>query len=139
MVIAILYPVLAQIILTFALLVGMAWARQKAIRAPGFTFSHIALDNSRWPEDARKYANAYSNQFELPVVFYVLCLIALMTAKADFLMVLLAWAFVVTRVVHALVHTGDNIVPRRGGAFALGALILMIMTAILLLRLLAAF
>jgi hypothetical protein len=62
-----------------------------------------------------------------------------MTAKADFLMVLLAWAFVATRIVHALIHTGANIVPRRGGAFALGALILMIMTAILLLRLLAAF
>jgi len=138
MVIAILYPVLAQIILTFALLIAMAWARQKAIRAPGFTFSDIALDSSRWPEDARKYSNCYSNQFELPVIFYVLCIVALMTAKADFLMVVLAWAFVVSRVVHALQHTGANIVPRRGMAFAVGVLILMIMTAILALRLLAA-
>jgi hypothetical protein len=128
MVIAILYPVLAQVILTFALLIAMAWARQKVIHAPGFRFSDIALDNSRWPDDARKYA-----------IFYVLCLAALIAGKADFLMVLLAWAFVASRIVHALLHTGANIVPRRGAVFALGALILMLITAILLLRLLAAF
>ena len=139
MVIAILYPVFAQIILTFLLLVAMGWARRKAMLTQDVRFGDIAIDPARWPEDARKVANCYSNQFELPVIFYVLCLIALMTGKADFLMVVLAWAFVVSRVVHALLHTGSNIVPRRSAAFAVGMLILMIMTGILLVRLLAAF
>ena len=139
MVIAILYPVFAQIILTFALLIAMGWARRKAMLTQGIRFGDIAIDTSRWPEDARKVANCYSNQFELPVIFYVLCLVALMTGKADLLMVTLAWAFVVSRVVHALLHTGSNIVPRRSAAFAVGMILLMIMTGILLLRLLVAF
>lgn len=139
MVIAILYPVFAQIILTFVLVVAMAWGRRKVMLTPGFRWSDIALDSSRWPEDSRKVANCYGNQFELPVIFYVLCLIALITAKADFLMVVLAWIFVVSRVVHALIHTGPNIVPMRGAAFAVGILVVMIMTGILLVRLLVAF
>lgn len=137
MVIAILYPVFAQIILTFVLMVGMGWARRNAMQAEGFRVPDIALDASRWPDDTRKLANCYANQFELPVIFYVLCLIALMTNKADLLMVVLAWLFVVSRVVHALIHTGANVVPVRGAAFGVGALIVMIMTGILLVRLLA--
>jgi hypothetical protein len=139
MVIAILYPVFAQIILTFALLIAMGWARRKAMLTQGIRFGDIAIDTSRWPEDARKVANCYSNQFELPVIFYVVCLIAMMTGKADLLMVALAWAFVVSRVVHAVLHTGSNIVPRRSAAFAAGMLLLLIMTVILLVRLLVAF
>src|SRR5665648_58751 len=137
MVIAILYPVFAQIILTFALLVATGWARRKAMHAPGFRFPDIATDASRWPEESRKFANCYGNQFELPVIFYVLCLIALMTGKADLLMVVLAWIFVISRIVHALIHTGANVVPLRGVVFGVGMLITMIMTGILLIRLLA--
>jgi hypothetical protein len=139
MVIAILYPVFAQIILTFALLIATGLVRRTAILTPGFRVADIALDASRWPDEARKVANCYANQFELPVIFYVLCLIALMTGKADFLMVVLAWTFVVSRVVHAAIHTGSNNVPRRGAALAVGMLVLMIMTGVLLLRLLAGF
>jgi hypothetical protein len=139
MVIAILYPVFAQIILTFVLLVVMAWGRRKVMLTPGFRWRDIALDSSRWPEDARKIANCYGNQFELPVIFYVICLIALITGKADFVMVVLAWVFVASRVVHALIHTGPNIVPLRGAAFGVGILVVMIMTGILLVRLLVAF
>ena len=139
MIIAILYPVLAQIVLTLALLVATAWARRKAMLVHGISYDDVALDTSRWPEDARKIANCYNNQFELPVIFYVLCFIALMTGKADFLMVTLAWVFVASRVVHALIQTGSNIVPQRGGVFAIGMLVLMIMTGILLVRLPSAF
>ena len=139
MVIAIIYPVFAQIILTFALLMAMGWARRKAMLTQGIRYGDIAIDSARWPEEARKVANSYSNQFELPLIFYVLCLVALITGKADFLMVVLAWAFVATRVVHALIHTGPNKVPLRAGIFAAGMVILVIMTAILLVRLLAGF
>ncbi len=139
MVIAILYPVFAQIILTFVLLLAMGWARRKALLTQEVRPADIALDASRWPEGARKYANCYSNQFELPVIFYVLCLIALLTAKADLLMVVLAWAFVAARIAHALMHTGPNVVSVRGGIFGIGMLILVIMTGILLVRLLAGF
>lgn len=134
--VAILYPVFAQIILTLLLLVAMGRARSAAHSGNQVKYSEVALDSSRYPEGARQFSNCYSNQFELPVIFYVLCLIALATANADYLMIVLAWAFVITRFIHAYIHTTSNIVLRRGGVFAIGFLIICAMTLILLLRLL---
>lgn len=136
--VAILFPVFVQMLLTFALLLAMGHARVRAIDSGGVQVSDIALDSSRWPDETRKFANCYSNQFELPVIFYVLCLAALETANADYLMVLLAWVFVISRIVHACIHTGSNIVRRRGAVFALGFLVVLIMLVILAARLLLA-
>jgi hypothetical protein len=136
--VAILFPVFVQMLLTFALLLAMGHARSRAVGSGSVQMSDIALDSSRWPDETRKFSNCYSNQFELPVIFYVLCLAALQTANADYLMVVLAWAFVISRFVHAYIHTGSNVVRRRGAVFALGFLLLLIMLVILAVRLLLA-
>jgi hypothetical protein len=136
--VAILFPVFVQMLLTFALLLAMGHGRVRAIGSGEVRASDIALDSSHWPDETRKFSNCYSNQFELPVIFYVLCLAALQTANADYLMVLLAWVFVISRIVHAYIHTGSNVVPRRGAVFALGFLIVLIMLVILAVRLLLA-
>lgn len=134
--IAILYPVFAQIALTFAVMIGMGLARRTALRSGETTFDEIAVDNTRWPPRARQFANCYINQYELPVIFYVLCLMALMTRNADLIMVALAWIFVATRVVHAYIQVTSNVVPVRGAVFFAGFVITVIMTVLLLLRLL---
>ncbi len=132
--IAVLYPVLAQIILTLVLLMIMGLQRQSALNSGSVTVDDIALDNTRWPERARQYANCYSNQFELPVIFYVLCLMAQITNAASLLFLILAWIFVVSRVVHAFEHTTSNVVRRRGRIFAVGYFCLIVMTVLLLLH-----
>ena len=38
--------------------------------------------------------NAWLNQFEVPVLFYVLTILALITKQADLLFVMMAWIFV---------------------------------------------
>ena len=40
------------------------------------------------------------------------------------------------RVVHAAIHVSDNNVPRRGGVFISGAIVLMVMWAIFMIRIL---
>jgi len=51
---------------------------------------------------------AYHNQLELPVLFYVLTILVIITRHADFLFVVLAWVFVLLRVAHAAVHVTSN-------------------------------
>jgi hypothetical protein len=136
MAIAILYPVLAQIVLTLVLMLAMGMQRRRALLDREVTVDDIALDSSRWPGQTRKFANCYSNQFELPVLFYVLCLMAHTTRTADLIFVILAWIFVVCRIIHAYIHTGSNVVARRGGIFGIGFIVIVIMTAFLLFRLL---
>jgi hypothetical protein len=133
--IAVLYPVLAQIVLTLVVALLMGRARWTALGKRDVTVDQIALDNSLWPAYSRKYANCYTNQFELPVLFYVLCLTAQITRTADIIFVVLAWLFVASRVLHAYIHTTSNVVRSRGAAFGIGYIVLVIMTAFLLFRL----
>ena len=78
----------------------------------------------------------FSNQFELPVLFYVLTILEIITRHADLLFVILAWVFVLTRLMHALVHTTSNIVPQRGGWYAFGAVALIVAWLLFMFRIL---
>jgi hypothetical protein len=126
--IAILYPVFVQVLLTFVVGATMAIARSRAVpalRNPGS--SDLALGRVRWPEDAAKRAANYGNQFELPVLFYAVVAFALIAKGADFLMIILAWAFVLSRIVHSAIHIGPNRIRWRSPAFAVGFIILLVM------------
>ena len=70
------------------------------------------------------------------MLFYVLTALAIITRHADYLFVIMAWLFVLTRIVHAYVHTGTNYVRHRFNAFAAGAVILLIMWVIFAVRIL---
>ena len=97
----------------------------------------IALGQSNWPARPTQIANCYNSQFQLPVLFYVLTILAIATRHADLLFVVMAWLFVVTRLIHDYVHTGTNYVPHRFNAFAAGAIVLLVMWAIFAVRLIA--
>jgi hypothetical protein len=136
--IAIFYPVLAQVILTLLVALGMGVHRGRALVSREVQPDHIALDNTRWPGRARQFANNYINQFELPVLFYVLCIVAHITNSVDLIFLIVAWIFVISRVVHALEHVTTNVVARRGPLFFIGYICVVIMAAMLLIRFLVA-
>lgn len=127
--VAILYPVFVQVLLTFCVYALLTFARSRALKDAGRTrgSSDLAMGRFQWPEDAEKRAANQRNQFELPVLFYAVAAFALVVNGADTLMVVLAWAFVVTRILHAAIHIGPNKVRWRAPAFAAGALILLVM------------
>jgi hypothetical protein len=129
--VAILYPVFVQVFLTFAVLLSLAVARGRAIKSMDRQRGNPDLVMGRvlWPDDATKRAANFRNQFELPLLFYVVVAFALFVKGADLLMLILAWLFVLTRAIHAVIHVGPNKVRWRTPAFALGFLILMIMWA----------
>jgi hypothetical protein len=133
---AVLLPLFVEVILTFVLLYWMAHLRTRAVRIGEVKARDIALREPNWPPPIAQIGNAYHNQLELPVLFYVLTILALVTRHADLLFVLLAWLFVASRLVHAYIHVTDNNVNRRGPAFGLGALVLTIMWLIFMIRIL---
>jgi hypothetical protein len=119
-----LYPALFQIFWTLVVLVIMFRARQAAFRS-GTRIKDIAITSEAWPEKARLAQNNFANQFETPVLFYVLVLFAIHTGATGWIMQGLAWAYVASRVVHTLIHTGANNVKRRALVFSLGLLALV--------------
>jgi len=118
-------PLFAQVLLVFILMLFMAKERQTAIRRGEVHPRDIALREPKWPTRALQVANSFSNQFEIPVLFYVVTILALITKQADLLFVLLSWVFVVLRYIHAFIHTTSNRVPRRGLVYGIGVLVVM--------------
>jgi hypothetical protein len=134
---ALVYPVLAQVLLTFVLYVLTARARGAALRARRVRVGEIALSTEPWPDDVKKFSNNLHNQFEAPVLFYVLCGVATYVGATGTLIVVLAWLFVVSRVVHAAIHVTTNRVRYRFYAFAFGLTVLALLWVILVFRLAA--
>ena len=134
---AILIPLFVQVALTFALLFGMAFLRTGNIRSRAVDWRAIALREPAWPARTTQVANAFANQFEVPVLFYVLVVLLIVLRHADLLFVILAWIFVVLRLVHAAIHVSTNKVPRRGEVYGIGVLVLFIMWVIFAVEILA--
>jgi len=123
----ILDPVLVQVFLTFGLMFWMARSRVAAVREGQVRFKDIALREQAWPGRATQIANCFHNQLELPILFYLVCTLALVTKTVDIWLVVLAWVFVAARLAHAYIHTHSNKVMRRFQAFQVGALVLVAM------------
>jgi hypothetical protein len=131
---AILLPLFVEVALTFVLLFWMGGARFAAVQRGDVHPRDIALGQPNWPKRETQIANAYHNQLELPVLFYVLTILAIVTRHADLLFVVLAWLFVVLRLVHVTIHITSNRLAQRFAAFAAGAVVLALMWAIFILR-----
>ena len=124
---AVLLPVFIQVGLTFFLLLWMAGARRGALVRGETKLKNVALREPNWPAQATQIANCYSNQFEIPVLFYVLIAITLPLRQADYVIVLLSWVFVVTRFAHAGIFVTSNDMKTRSLAWFAGVLVLLAM------------
>lgn len=134
----ILLPVLAQVLLTFMVLIAMGIARRKSLASKGLGIEDVALaTDADWDIQARKCSNNYKNQFELPVLFYVVCVFAFAARMVDTWMLALAVAFVLTRYAHTFVHLTSNRVLWRGIHFLIGFGLLAAMWVLLLARIAA--
>jgi len=123
----VLLPVFVLVGLTFALLLGMASARTRALTSRETRPKDIALGQPNWPTRATQIGNCFKNQFELPLLFYALIALALPLRHADLVIVLLSWVFVVTRFAHAGIFVTSNNVQQRSLVWFAGVLVLLVM------------
>jgi hypothetical protein len=119
MVQAVLLPVFVLVGLTFALLLG-TWSGTAGGRQSTETRGEPA-----WRTTAVGYI--FRDQFELPVLFYILVALALPLRHADLVIVMLSWVFVVTRFVHAGVLVTSSNGRNRSLAWYAGVLVLLAM------------
>lgn len=131
---ALMMPVFVLITLTFVLLFRMAFARIGAIARKETTMADIAVDATAYPKPVLQASNAFHNQLQVPVLFYVLVAFTLVLQLSDYVMVVLAWVFVASRLWHAYIHSTHNHVRTRFYAFAIGVVTLIVMWAYLALK-----
>jgi hypothetical protein len=132
----VLLPLFVQVLLTFTLMLGMMYHRTAALRGGKTRLADIAMREPKWPQRATQFAYSFGNQFELPVLFYVLTILVIITRHADLAFVALAWIFVIFRILQSGVHVTSNKVQLRGAFYGIGALVLVIMWMIFAVRIL---
>ena len=126
----ILLPLFVEVILTFLLLFWLAPLRNGDFNAGISRPGNVALREPNWSPRTLQVGYAFSNQFELPVLFYVLTILAYVTHLAGLLFVVLAWIFVIFRILQTYVHVTNNNIRVRGSFFGIAALALVLNWAI---------
>jgi hypothetical protein len=134
----VLLPLFLEVILTFALLFWLAPLRGRDFSEGVCRPENVALREPNWSKRSLQVGYSYSNQFELPVLFYVLIILAWVTRHADLIFVVLAWVFVIFRYLQAYVHVTSNRVRVRGAFFGVSALVLAVMWVIYIVEILTA-
>jgi hypothetical protein len=113
-----LYPIFGMVVLTFIVLfmcIGARIAAVKSGRLRPDSFSLNPMDDA--PEQIVKTTKHFSNLFEMPVLFYLACLVCLGMGLSSSTLTALAWFYVAVRAIHAAIHLTYNNVSHRLAAF----------------------
>ncbi len=121
-----LLPVIGMVFLTVGIALWMLKLRYKAVLEDGVSAKYFKLNRgAKLPEYLVRVTQHYENLFETPVLFYVAILLVLVLHINDMGYVLLSWAFFLSRLIHAYIHTITNRLKHRKYAFMLTSVILV--------------
>jgi len=109
-----------QALMTVLLGFRLGFRRYGEARAGGVDLEAARLRTDVWSDECAKLANAYNNQFQVPLLFYAAALLAIALGVADWILAGLGALFVASRIGHAVIHTGPNVLVMRFQAYVLG-------------------
>jgi len=124
---ALIQPLVALVVLTaIVFLMAVVYRNVAVIRGAASQRYFRTFSDDKPAEWVERPVRTYMNLLELPVLFYVVCLLMLTTGRFDAVQVSLAWIFVMTRYAHAFIYIGFNYVPLRFTAFLTGVFTLAV-------------
>jgi hypothetical protein len=125
------FPMFAMFVLT-AVALGILFRRRvQAVRTKQVSLAFFGTYQGTEPERTAQASRHFVNLFEAPVLFYVACLAAMATARVTLTLVILAWAYVLTRAIHSGIHLGANRIGNRLRAYFASWLVLAAMWIVL--------
>lgn len=123
---ALVWPLLVQVALVFVIYIALGVVRSRAVKRGEMQYKEFTAVLVE-PAYVARVSQHLRNQFELPVIFYVVSLLLIVTGQVTQSAVVLAWLFVLTRVLHSyFACCGTRIAPRRK-AFSAGVLVLLVL------------
>lgn len=124
---AILAPVTALLLLTCAMWLWMYITRVPAVRQAGMKLDPNLPKGAQMaelPAQVRWKADNYNHLLEQPTLFYAVALTLALLGAGEGLNLTLAWAYVISRVIHSLHQALWNKIEVRFVVFVLSTLIL---------------
>jgi hypothetical protein len=129
---SIIAPMLVQASLMLLITLWLAWARVGSVTRGKVLMKDVAKNG--WQGWIKNAGDNYSNNYEAPILFFILCFVFLILEISTHVNVIgsftitVAWVFVVSRALHAVVHLSFNHILTRFLIFFVGIMCLIIMT-----------
>jgi hypothetical protein len=126
---AILWPTFALVALIVLIWFWLFVERMRHIKANPPTAETFATSEAalRYFEPVEMPANNFRNLFEMPVLYFAIVPLLMITHQANHVQVILAWAYVVLRAVHSFIHIVVRKVQLRAPVYWLSSAVLMAM------------
>jgi len=107
--------------------IRLAMVKAKEIKAGNVDLVETAANQEAWPASVRLINSNLRNQFETPVLFYVLCIVLLALRAVSSTAIIVAFVWSGSRFLHAFVHTSSNNVKLRLPLFLVGVTCILIL------------
>jgi len=122
-----IYPMFAMVLLTTVVLGMLFRSRVSAVQQGQVTMKfYRTYQGEAEPETPAKRARHFINLFEAPNLFYAACLAAMVTHDSGLTAQILAWLYVLTRLIHSFIHLGGNRVKYRLRAYFASWIVLVV-------------
>ncbi|MEM7083944.1 MAG: MAPEG family protein [Pseudomonadota bacterium] len=131
------WPVLVQILIPIVVLLLNARRKSVDVKAGSVDLKKAAIDNEAWSLPVVLTSKNLANQFQIPVLFYVTCLVLAAIDGVTIYTLSAAWLFVVSRLVHAWTHVTSNNISVRMPTFIVGVLLLVVLLVLAMMTLAA--
>lgn len=123
-------PMLALFALTSAVWLAMVLIRNGAVIFRRASVKYYRDYKSDAPDEwIERPARTFNNLMQVPTLFYVISILMMLEPHIDISQIRLAWMFVATRALHAIVYICFNYVPVRFAIYAVSCIVLGVIWA----------
>lgn len=121
--------VLFYLCFIFFLLIKVFRKRSASIRSKTTDYKYYKTYSAELsePPEIAVIANNIQNQFQLPTIYMVTVAVVLQFEAISLWMLISAWMFVATRLLHTYIHLGSNNILKRAKSYMLGWCLVMSM------------
>jgi len=121
----IVYPLLTMVILTLIVTIRLLFFAVKSIIKGEVHIKQYRIYDGEFPAKFISVRQHYKNMFEMPILFYLLCTLLIISDSVAPLDIQLAWGFVIFRILHSISRIPNKNVNIRFGLFA-GSFIMLV-------------
>lgn len=123
---ALIYPMFALVVFTLLMVCFLGAARFVAVKKKQVRASYFKVyEGSAPPEFLVRVGRNYTNLLEMTLLFYVACVASIALNATTEAMLVCAWGYVITRVVHSAYHIFVNVPIVRLMIFSVSCIFLL--------------
>ena len=119
------YPLFTMVLLTLLVALRRLYFNTRAVLSGEVHIKHFRLFDAGISLKLQSVAQHYKNMFEMPILFYILCILLIINNNYTQFDVIIAWGFVLFRVLHSLARIPNKDVNLRFGLFT-GSFIMLV-------------